>query len=437
MAIIPQLSLFSWRDLDDLQDLKRLKLVLDTMPDEDLMRKLERRRGRGRDDNPVRGMWNSILAGIVFQHAGVEELIRELGRNAQLREMCGLKRTPSSAAFSRFFAVLFKMEKEVEAVFDRLVAEIMKVLPGFGAALAIDSKAINSHAKPLGKNNPKRKERDGRRDIDADFGCKTYKGKRKDGKPWEKVMTWFGYKLHLVVDAVYELPVAFKVTRASTSDVITGHDLVDELNEDHPEIVDTAQWLAADKAYDDVKLIEKLWDTYGIKPVIDIRNLWKDGEESRLVSGRDNVVHDYKGTVYCFCPQTATKRKMAFGGFEKDRCALKYRCPARQYGVITCMGQHRCTASKGLRIPLAVEPRIFTPLARSSHQWKKNYRKRTAVERVNSRIDVSFGFENHYIRGLRKMDLRCGLALCVMLAMALGRIRENRMDKMRSLVQAV
>jgi hypothetical protein len=91
---------------------------------------------------------------------------------------------------------------------------------------------------------------------------------------------------------------------------------------------------------------------------------------------------------------------------------------------------------QGLRIPLAEERRIFTPIDRASYKWKKGYDKRTSVERVNSRIDVSFGFELHTIRGMAKMKLKCGLALCVMLAMAVGRIKEKQRDKMRSLVAA-
>ena len=58
------------------------------------------------------------------------------------------------------------------------------------------------------------------------------------------------------------------------------------------------------------------------------------------------------------------------------------------------------------------------------------------MERVNSRLDVSFGFEQHYIRGLKKMKLRCSLAMCIMLAMALGRVKEKQKDYMRSLVRA-
>ncbi len=63
------------------------------------------------------------------------------------------------------------------------------------------------------------------------------------------------------------------------------------------------------------------------------------------------------------------------------------------------------------------------------------YKKRTAVERVNSRLDVSFGFEQHYIRGLMKMKLRCSVAMIIMLAMALGRIKEKQKEYMRSLVR--
>ena len=73
---------------------------------------------------------------------------------------------------------------------------------------------------------------------------------------------------------------------------------------------------------------------------------------------------------------------------------------------------------------------------RSSYAWEREYAHRTAVERVNSRLDVSFGFELHTIRGMAKMRARCGLALLVMLSMALGRIRQNHPELLRSLVRS-
>nr|WP_235612866.1 transposase [Moorella sp. Hama-1] len=232
-----------------------------------------------------------------------------------------------------------------------------------------------------------------------------------------------------------ELPVAFKVTKASAADITQGHALLDQMQERQPETLEVAETLTADRGYDDTKLIIRCWDKYHIKPVIDIRNMWKDPDPTRLLEGRENVVYDYKGTVYCVCPQTGKQREMINGGFEKDRNTLKKLCPAKQMGI-NCKGQAQCPVVQGVRIPLAVDRRVFTPIDRTSYKWKREYDKRTAVERVNSRLDVSFGFELHTIRGMAKMKLRCGLALCVMLAMALGRIKENQAEKMRSLVAA-
>ena len=57
MAIIHQIFLFRWDDIEILGDLERLKLVLNYLPNEDLVHFLERECGNGRDDYPVRAMW--------------------------------------------------------------------------------------------------------------------------------------------------------------------------------------------------------------------------------------------------------------------------------------------------------------------------------------------------------------------------------------------
>jgi transposase len=439
MASIPQRSLFSWQEIDELGDLHRLRLVLDHLPDEELMRVLERHRGKGRDDYPVRAVWNSVLAGIVFQHKSVAQLRRELSRNGQLRWLCGfdpacgLEAVPPSYVYTRFLRLLYANGELLELMFDELIERLRELLPDFGRHLAMDGKGIRTAArrrKGLRDMSP-----DGRRDVDADVGKKTYCGVREDGTTWRRVVEWFGYKLHLIVDAVYELPVAFEVTAASASEIPAGRELVKCLQKRHPKLVDDCQTLAADKGLDDTKLHCQLWDDCGIKPVIDIRNMWQDDEPTRRVSGLSNVVYDYCGTVYCHCPLSGDRRVMAYGGFERDRQSLKYRCPAAHYGI-ECKGRKRCRVRKAVRIPLDEDRRVFTPLARSSYAWKRQYKRRTAVERVNSRLDVSFGFEEHFIRGLRKMRLRMGLSLLVMLAMAVGRIKEKRHPALRSLVSA-
>lgn len=85
-------------------------------------------------------------------------------------------------------------------------------------------------------------------------------------------------------------------------------------------------------------------------------------------------------------------------------------------------------------MPLDSDRRLFTPLARHSKAWRREYNKRTSIERVNTRLDGSFGFERHTIRGLKKMRFRVGLALTVILALALSAVRAGHLERMRSLV---
>ena len=211
MAVIPNPSLFSWKDVDCASDLDRLRMVLEVIPDEDLMLAMEAARGKGRDDYPIRAVWNSVLSGVVFGHPHIESLKRELRRNAELRDVCGfevLKGTeavPTSSAYSRFLRRLFDYRAIIDAMFDGLVDRLVVLLPDFGKALGVDSKAIASFGNPT-----KKSDGDGRRDTDAQWGKKEYHGENTDGKPWKKIVTWFGYKLHLLVDTTYELPVAYR-----------------------------------------------------------------------------------------------------------------------------------------------------------------------------------------------------------------------------------
>ena len=438
MAKLIRPYLFTWREVEARSDLERLMLVLEHVPDEGLMSELEGQRKWGRDDYPIRPVWNSVLAGIVYQHGSVESLRRELLRNGELRERCGFDprkgsgAVPPSWVYTRFLKLLYTFKAEIDQMFDRLVDELKALLPDLGFSVAVDSKGVDSAGRPT-----KEKQRDGRRDMDADWGKKRYHGERQDGTLWEKVVRWFGYKIHLLVDTKYEMAISYQVTRASASDTKHLLPLVEEVKEKHLQIYKDMDTAATDKGYDSEENCRRLYDEHGIKPVIDIRRMWRDKETKLLDPGcSDNIVYDEVGTVYCICPKTGEQRQMSYGGFEKDRMALKYICPVKAYGV-RCSGSHECAhALKSERISLEIDRRIFTPVARSSYAWEREYQKRTAVERVNSRLDVSFGFEKHFIRGIQKMEIRVGLALCVMLAMAVGRIKEQQQGLMRSLVKS-
>ncbi len=439
MAFIPQPLLFAWEEIEEIGDLHRLKLLLENLPDEDLMQTLEAERGNGRDDYPIRAMWNSLLAGIVFQHPSVESLRRELGRNGQLRSICGFppappeKQVPPSWVYSRFQSSLLKHSDQVEAIFQQVLWLVSAELPDLGQSLAADGKAISSAAR----NRSKGKASDRRGEHEATWGAKSYTHNRPDGSVERTTKRWFGFKLHTIVDTTYELPVAFEVTPASTAEQPVALRLLDQLEERQPLLLETAEHFMGDRGYDDGKLHRRLWDNHQIKPIIGIRNLWQapEGQDAtRAVSSLSGVAYDFEGNVYCYSP-FGHRSKMAHAGFEKDRNTIKYRCPAEHYGQ-HCCGKSQCPIAKSVRIPIDEDRRVFGPVARDSYKWKDLYKQRTAAERVYSRLDVSFGFENHTIRGLEKMKLRVSMAYMAMLAMALGRIKENKAEQMRSLVAA-
>ena len=157
----------------------------------------------------------------------------------------------------------------------------------------------------------------------------------------------------------------------------------------------------------------------------------------------DTMVHSERGELFCICPETGEQRSMAFEGFERDRETLKCRCPAAA-GGFDCAGRAACLKMGGskagacgrvVRIPLATaDRRIFTPTPWGS-PWQRGYSRRSALERINSRIDRVYGMESHFVRGRAKMALRCDLVVAVMMATALGHVRAGRPEMMRSLVR--
>lgn len=437
ISSIPQPEIFCWNDVEELGDLERLELILRHLPDEPLMQAMERRRGNGRNEYSVRAVWNSILAGIVFGHPSVASLRRELKRNAQLRQICGFgpfggtRVVPGAWVYSRFFGRLAEWMPELRRIFTELRRQCYETLPGFGRNLGGDGKALHSYARRRSKG----REGDYRGEHDARWGVHRYHSYGADGTIQETVKRWFGFKLHVIAETEYELPVEFSVLPANANEMPVMHKLLERVEREDPGILEICEIFSADRGYDDGKLVRRLWDAYRIKPIIDIRNTWQDADETRVVPGRANITYDWKGTIRCLSPVGGREREMAFAGFERDRETLKYRCPARHYGY-ECAGMGRCPVKSGVRVPLSIDRRVFTPVARSSYRWDRLYKQRSALERINSRIDTSFGFEHHTIRGLTKMSMMVTISLSLMLAIAVGRAREQRPDLIRSLVQA-
>ena len=402
----------------------RLIVVLEALPAERLIVALEREHWTGRKGYCVRGMWSALIAGVLSQCQSLADVPRLLKRDKETRMVCGFSKDkiPDEDAFGRFLKKLVRHEELLEGCFCDLVERLRQLLPDFGAKLAVDSTDIEAYSNGHRKSPSDPDARWGakgaghhggpRADTEAEAGKGEKKGKKRD------LYYWFGYKLHLVVDAIYELPVSFVVTPANESDTKQMKPLLKKAVPDKPKTKPEA--VIADKGYDSKDNCGFVFQEYGAAPIIPMRER-DDMQQPDICNG--------KGTPTCSCGLA-----MAFWG--RDRKYLKYRCP-QAAGKGLCTSRFRCTASPYgyvLKLPIMQDPRRYAPVPRETKKWQRLYKLRTAVERVNSRVKGLLGLGRITLRGIAKVTVRSLLSLLVMLAAAVGMAERHRLKELRVLV---
>jgi hypothetical protein len=237
-----------------------------------------------------------------------------------------------------------------------------------------------------------------------------------------KMVKWFGYKLHLLVDVRHEVALACEISSTKVADTKGVEGLVRQAEKNLPP--QRIKTLAYDKAADD-GAVHELLDTCGIKPVIQNRCMWKGDPEQLLPghNGNSNITYDEAGTIYCYDKTSSppVRRRMAYLGHEAARKTLKYRCPARHAGW-KCPSDALCnggtTYGKTVRVPQSIDLRRFPSIPRSTKKFKRAYNGRTAVERVNARLKVFWGIDDGNITGAKRFHAYVGTVMVVHLAFA-------------------
>ena len=414
-----------WDAIEACPDLERVGMVLNNLPDEALMRALEGRVMGRPDAVGVRAKWNILLSGRILGHVTVQSMLRELQRNPTLRRIVGLNPmagpagVPDKDEMSRFWKKLVESRRaEVEELREETVRKLRVHLPDLGRQLGTDTTALETWAR--GRREPKSSA-----DPDADWGRKTRRWTDAQGGAHEDVTKWFGYKAHLVVDTRHELPLAGRVTKASRPDNEYVMEMVGELK----GLGLSPETLSGDKAYDGGPQTEALWSEYRVRAVFDLRDTAQDGEDGTRLEGARNILLGNDGRVYCFARNRGKtiKQAMAPWGFEKDRGALKFRCPAA-VARMECPERERCgrgSYGRVVRVKNHLDWRRFGTMARGSRQWKRLYSARTACERVNARLKTGLGLADLRVRGLKNVQMTVSLAILAMYGLALGHLRRG------------
>lgn len=415
MVLHPAKPLFDWESLEDSPSLRTVKDLLAALPDGKLLDSLRMARGKGRNDYPVHVLWGTVVLRIALRHVTTEATLAELRRNDGLRRLIGIAsedRVPRPWNISRFEEALGQDPHRtlLKEVFDVLIRRLGAAVPDLGRATAGDATGLSA----------RRKEGEAAQEEIAE-GLPQASGGRKEYHDAEgkvaKVVEWFGFKLHLLVDVKHEVVLSYEITDTRAGDGETLPTILDQAEANLP--ASRIETLAYDKAADSDE-VHRTLSGKGITPLIQMRALWKT-EPERLLPGHDgtsNVVHDQDGTIYCYdkVSDPPVRHKMSYIGHEPERETLKYRCPAKHEGW-ECPMSAACNAGKSygktVRVPQATDPRRFPSLPRATRKFERLYKGRTAVERVNARLKIFWGVDDGNVTGSRRFFARVGVVLAV------------------------
>ena len=369
-----------------------------------LLRRLQNYRPTGRSGYPLRALWRAYAASFFLNLPHTNALIRTLEGDKGLRRLCGFHDLPHRTTFNRFVQRLSRHADLVESCFASITAQIEPLLPDLGKEVAIDSTAVRTHS------NPNRRRIS---DPEASWTAKNSAGAKEGGKEWR-----FGYKVHMVADANYGLPLASLVTTAKRND-----------SPELPPVMDHAAalnpWLRpavaiADRGYDSLANHEHLIGK-GAVPVIHLRR----PSNTRFHGG----IYTERGVPTCLglVPMAYVRSDPARGHLY--RCQGCHLAKSRRGGVRHCADEVWEDPQRNVRISGAIR--------RDGPEWKRYYAKRQAIERVFKSLKESRRLERHCVRGLRQITLHALMSALAYQATALVRILAGEPAFMRWMVNKV
>jgi transposase len=185
---------------------RQLEAIFNTIPEDELLGTLKVYYA-GRNGYTYRVLWRTYVAMAVLNLPSFAALIRTLENNPYIAQACGIASPdaiPSKFAYSRFVHKLQRRKPGtyVKNIMRALTRRCYETFPDFGKSVAIDATDLKAWSNGQKKHLS---------DPDAGWVIKADTA----GKP---KFVW-GYKLHLMVDTSYEIPITANVTRGNMHDI--------------------------------------------------------------------------------------------------------------------------------------------------------------------------------------------------------------------------
>lgn len=352
----------------------------------------------GRFGYSVTGLLRAYLAGYVLGVKNTNDLLRRLQEDPVLATVCGFdyQTPPCRRTFIRFTKKLMEHQDLLDKCLSQIITKLSESLPDFGKQVAVDATPVHSHSNP-----------DKKTISDSQAGWVYKEGNER--KRWV-----FGYRLHLVVDANYELPIAKEATVYNEGEKMVVIPLLNKAKSEFPWF--SPQAVICDKGYDSSAVYEAIAKEFNADPIINMRG--KAGAESPEITGSSAA------------PRCPGGLPLIYRSWDKNK-GLQYRCPEKA-GRAICPLSEKCTIKMMWVKPVHDYRRFGYRIKRGTEEFSAIYRKRVSVERVNSRLKDKRRLDSHCLRGLQKLNLHCTMSVLAMNAMALAKIRTGKLDDIRS-----
>lgn len=383
----------------------------------------EQSRPKRRPPHPKYALLNALIYKNLRSIPTLLELSCELENYPQIAQICGFRSFPSIERFSSFLKET--PNQILQAVREKLVKELINLGQIKGRYISADSCPIKANVK---ENNLKTtvanrfdKIRIPKGDPEARLGTYVVFPDKK------KVQYFWGYRNHILNDALTELPLA-EITQPAN--VYEQHLIIPQLKYVKKVLKLPIKAVLGDSAFDAYNIIEFIVKKLKAKPVIP-----KNPRRSK----NPDIKLSRKGIPTCIGGFEMVSRGK-FYDKEQNRMRHKFICPikaskkfARKVGWF-CPWNHpkffsnRYGCTTNLRID--VDTSIRQNIDYGSQTFKKLYNLRGSTERIFSRF-LSILMQRPSIIGINATRNLCTIAHITVLVIALAAVKTGHKNKVR------
>ncbi|MBD1383633.1 IS1182 family transposase [Metabacillus arenae] len=444
MSIIRQGSLFDIQELYDLEPTQRFEAIFSAIDIEPIFAVVTKKSRFGRPvDLNYAAMIYSLVARISERIPFIKDLVKRLKNDMIFRLDCGFlvsDSVPSEAAYSRIVTIISEsnvLEKVQETLLHQAITE------GFitDDTVAIDATHFlaKDQAPPKEEQPKQEPKKRGRKSKEEREQWLVEKAEREANLPlfekkieeqldvplaelraeipqapeWGvkknsegKNVFWYGYKAHLAVGTTSQYILQSLLSSANLND---GKAAIPLLKGIHERVtLSSLRYETMDAGYD-------------YEPIY--TQIHRMGHQAVIAYNKRNEPEPI-GFDKHFAPTCVREHSYRYDSFDSKYETLKYTRPKE---CEDCPLANDGLCQKVYKVKITTDLRKYTAPARGSKAWKKIFKRRTAVERVNAYLKEYFQLNNVRYRTGKRAKVHFDLVTLVYNASKLAADRLNLM----------